>query len=356
MEMVKLCSYFLLIKCLGSSAWPERCLGKAKVAGSIPAQGFLFRPKESQFEEIREHYNEVSTLPNSVRILPKSVRTNVSQIDWVAYKQYLGKNFNNHTAKARFSYSTKYCQILLNEDASSLVVLSFDKRMHIMKALATLSKFLGCYDQWKKIVGNYQLRWSDNGSGGATSKGLEIFHNIYGNSNYQEMIIQLKDACFKLGQKYSSVLLYCTLTGLRPAEACVSIRLLKERKEDYLTKDLKVLEHFRFPEVFMRRTKNAYFSITFEKLLEIINHLEPISYNSLRLALRRQSIKLNISICRKIFATFLRSEGIETEMVDLLQGRIAKSVFVRHYYRPDSSKFDLISVKLTKLHELIIPK
>jgi hypothetical protein len=41
MEMVKLCSYFLLIKCLGSSAWPERCLGKAKVAGSIPAQGFL---------------------------------------------------------------------------------------------------------------------------------------------------------------------------------------------------------------------------------------------------------------------------------------------------------------------------
>jgi hypothetical protein len=41
MEMVKLCSYFLLIKCLGSSAWPERCLGKAKVAGSIPAQGFF---------------------------------------------------------------------------------------------------------------------------------------------------------------------------------------------------------------------------------------------------------------------------------------------------------------------------
>ena len=55
MEMVKLCSYFLLIKCLGSSAWPERCLGKAKVAGSIPAQGFLLNPIGSQFELHRKY-------------------------------------------------------------------------------------------------------------------------------------------------------------------------------------------------------------------------------------------------------------------------------------------------------------
>jgi len=31
-----------------------------------------------------------------------------------------------------------------------LVVLSFDKRIRIMKALATLPKFLGRYDRWKK--------------------------------------------------------------------------------------------------------------------------------------------------------------------------------------------------------------
>ena len=72
--MVKLCLYFLLIKCLGSSAWPERCLGKAKVAGSIPAQGFLCRPKESQFELVSEHVNDEDILPKSVRILPNSVR------------------------------------------------------------------------------------------------------------------------------------------------------------------------------------------------------------------------------------------------------------------------------------------
>ena len=36
------------------------------------------------------------------------------------------------------------------------------KRVPLMKALATLSKYLGCYNQWKKIRENYQLKWSGN--------------------------------------------------------------------------------------------------------------------------------------------------------------------------------------------------
>ena len=96
MEMVKLCSYFLLIKCLGSSAWPERCLGKAKVAGSIPAQGFLCNPKESHFELLSEQVNDEVILPNSVR-------NNVNDhLDWEVYKQYLEKNFSQHTSIALF--------------------------------------------------------------------------------------------------------------------------------------------------------------------------------------------------------------------------------------------------------------
>ena len=62
---------------------------------------------------------------------------------------------------------------------------------------------------------------------------------------------------------------------------------------------------------------------------------------------------MNISICRKIFATFMKNEGVEQEMIDLLQCRILKLVFVRHYYRADVSNFDEISEKLTRLHDLI---
>ncbi len=44
---------------------------------------------------------------------------------------------------------------------------------------------------------------------------------------------------------------------------------------------------------------------------------------------------MNMYYCRKVFATFLRNSGVEPEIIDLLQGRIASSVFVNHYYRPD---------------------
>ncbi|MDN5847703.1 MAG: hypothetical protein L0H53_15670 [Candidatus Nitrosocosmicus sp.] len=56
---------------------------------------------------------------------------------------------------------------------------------------------------------------------------------------------------------------------------------------------------------------------------------------------------------RKIFATFLRNEGIEPELIDLLQGRIPDSVFVRHYYRPAMSKFDEIRNKLDRFYDQV---
>jgi intergrase/recombinase len=61
-----------------------------------------------------------------------------------------------------------------------------------------------------------------------------------------------------------------------------------------------------------------------------------------------------MSYCRKIFATFLRNEGVEPKIIDLLQGRMHNTIFVRHYYRPDMSKFDEIREKLSKLHDLIL--
>ena len=65
---------------------------------------------------------------------------------------------------------------------------------------------------------------------------------------------------------------------------------------------------------------------------------------SLVSALKRSihDYRINTKYCRKIFATFLRNNGIEQEIIDLLQERLPKSIFVRHYYRPDLEKFDRI--------------
>ena len=53
-------------------------------------------------------------------------------------------------------------------------------------------------------------------------------------------------------------------------------------------------------------------------------------------------MKVHMNYCRKIFATYLGNNGIEQEIIDLLQGRIPKSVFAKHYYRPDLERFDKI--------------
>jgi intergrase/recombinase len=125
-------------------------------------------------------------------------------------------------------------------------------------------------------------------------------------------------------------------------------------REEYLSKDKRMMEHFKFPNIFLRRTKKAFVSLVNDEMLDLVNaQKESLNYDKIRLTFLRNNQKFYMSYCRKVFATFLRNEGIEPELIDLLQGRIPNSVFVRHYYRPDSSKFDVIREKLTKLHELI---
>jgi intergrase/recombinase len=53
--------------------------------------------------------------------------------------------------------------------------------------------------------------------------------------------------------------------------------------------------------------------------------------------------------CRKMFASYLRQGGIESEIVDLLQGRVPKSVFARHYFTPSLDYGDKIITILDNL-------
>jgi len=74
------------------------------------------------------------------------------------------KKFYHDTAKAR-TYSSNYYQIPVTGDVSSLVVLSYEKIMYVMKSFS-IFKFLKSIINRKKIVENYQLRWSDGGKEG----------------------------------------------------------------------------------------------------------------------------------------------------------------------------------------------
>lgn len=217
-----------------------------------------------------------------------------------------------------------------------------------MKALSTLSKYIGCYERWMSIIEAHQLKWSCIDSN-------NLFRHITDRAQaFDSMVGWFKKANLALPKMCRNILLFDALVGLRPREACQSILLLQEKGEEgYLNKYNMTLEHFRFPETFVRRTKKAYISIVTDQILDIVRHSSSCSYNALRLAVKQRGLEMHMAFCRKIFATHLRNNGIEQEIIDLLQGRIPNSVFVRHYYRP-SINHCRIQECVTSLHDFLM--
>jgi intergrase/recombinase len=319
-------------------------------------------------DNVRNPHN--STLPKTVRTLPNLVRFqnqgNALSSDkiyqdksnteydlgiefWNDFEEHLVKSYRKSSVRCsvrcRLLYAKKYFTVLKIENAQSILVLPNDKRFQVMKSLAILSKYMGCYDKWKEIKERYQLKWSDDDS-------IQVFQNLTNQeSNYSSMLKWIKKICYQLPSHYTNILIYCTLTGLRPTEAFSSINLIKSDLDKYLDKDKMILEHIRYPEIFIRKTKKAYISIVNESIIQIAKDTkEKSSYNSLRCYFKRRKIPFNFNYCRKIFATYLRNNGIQQEIIDLLQGRLPKSIFIRYYYRPDLVTYTNIQNHLKTLH------
>ena len=108
-----------------------------------------------------------------------------------------------------------------------------------------------------------ELKWSNGDS-------LDVFNKIFTDKqNYNSMVNWLKNSIKLLPTSNAMVLIYCTLTGLRAGEAFKSIKLIQNQKLNYLNEKLMILEHFKYPSDFLRRTKKAYISIVTNDILEI---------------------------------------------------------------------------------------
>ena len=289
--------------------------------GPLPYQGMKqIAAKHASFDYAQNIINYPTILP----IIP-------SDELWSKFESHLKHNMNSHSLKCRVTYAKKYLYILNNRDAQDLLLLSPDKRNHVMKALANLSKFMGCYDIWRNLIERYELKWSSNDS-------FRVFQQITNSQHgIDSMMNWLKETCSKIPESYTKILLFNTLVGLRPRESIWSIKLIKENQNDYLQDNANelILQHYKYPAIFFRRTKKAYTSVLIRPMLDIAHESGNHSYNALRLMIKRHGLNMNMSYCRKIFGTHLRNDGIQPEVVDLLQGRIPQSVFVKHYFRPN---------------------
>ena len=75
------------------------------------------------------------------------------------------------------------------------------------------------------------------------------------------------------------------------------------------------------------------------------------SYDAFRKRLNRLGVSMQLNLCRKLFASYLRLNGIASEFVDLLQGRVSTSILTRHYLVPDNSLRDNGLAAVQKLME-----
>ena len=128
-------------------------------------------------------------------------------------------------------------------------------------------------------------------------------------------------------------------SGLRTSEAINSfnliIELTRENKlSEYYDSELTVLCHFKYPKLFIRRTKNCYITFTQPEFLYEIAQSEQVSYSMMRKRIERKKMKLRFNELRDYFGTYLLNHGILEAEINLCQGRIPVDIFIRHYWSP----------------------
>jgi intergrase/recombinase len=209
---------------------------------------------------------------------------------------------------------------------------SRSKKTKVLQSLIALSKFLGCYEQFKARVKSYGIKWRKASS-------LDAFLRIRNNSN-GKVLEWLRQAEAVLGEDYATFLKFAQVSGLRTSEAIESFNLIiklnhEGKLEEYFNRSLSTLEHFAYPKTFLRQTKNAFVSIVSEDLVKKVCKCKPVTYNSVKMKLQRKSLPMQFDELRDYFGSFMvQHSNLIREEVDLLQGRIGESIFTRHYFSP----------------------
>jgi intergrase/recombinase len=228
-------------------------------------------------------------------------------------------------------YAKKYSYILEKGNLRELELLSIHKKAHAVKALTLLSKFKGTYTQWKTMMAEHGIKWE-------RSNGLRAFLRIFNASN-NDILKWYNEARSKLKDSEALFTKFLLHSGLRTGEAIHSFNLIiklskKDKLSEYYDSELQVLCHFKYPKLFIRRTKNCYITFIQPEFLQRIAESEPVTYSMMRKRLERKHVHLRFNEFRDKFGTYLLSHGILEAEINLLQGRIPVDIFIRHYWSP----------------------
>ena len=241
--------------------------------------------------------------------------------EFVSWLQSQGKS--KWTIRANRIYSKRFAQVLDTGNAAELMTLSPRNRHHAMAALANLAKFTGPYDDWVHLRRRYNLKWSNPDSSMAS---FEQFFNP--DMTLESMIQKVKRMIQVLPSQLAEVVRFCTITGLRATEADESVKLIaiRDTLKLYYNQEHQTLEHFLFPEIFLRQAKKGYISyITLENYQRIASlGAKAPSWNAIRLTCKRRGLDMEMQLAGKSLHCTCPHAGYSRKLSTFCRGRFRR--------------------------------
>ena len=256
------------------------------------------------------------------------------------FKTWVYNKYSDTWAVSVYCYAKKYSHLLNN--VRNIENLPSTIKNNVTKSLIVLSKFLGINQQFKQRLLDYGIKIRRQDS---FTSFLRILN---ANNNGNNILKWYKEAQSKLRDNERTWLKFLLYSGLRKEEAITSFNLIIElhknnRLNDYYDDNLSCLCQFKDPKYFIRRRNNCFISFISEGLLRQIQNSKPTSYDAISRRLYRNKLKCRINELRDYFGTYLLQHGILEAEINLCQGRIPPSIFIKHYWSP----------KLTELRDRI---
>jgi intergrase/recombinase len=252
-------------------------------------------------------------------------------IDWDGFRGWVKSRYAKSYAPSVRSYALEF-RGLLTGDLTELEAFSRTKRGMILRALTALSKYLGVYEQFKQRMKQYGLKWESQDS-------FESFLRIMDNKT-PDVLGWFKQCMEVLDESYKTFLQFALISGMRRSEVVNSFNLIitlgkQGRLNEYYNVELQSLEHFRYKETFIRGKKNVFFSLVPKEFIDKIIQCNKVSVSSFKRRRMKHGLSAQFHGVRDFYATFMRKHGLLQEEVDIIQGRIGKSMFMKHYFSPE---------------------
>ena len=250
-------------------------------------------------------------------------------INWIVYKDLLCKKYVPKYVNMQLNNAKKYFDCLRNP--SRLLFLSPSVRSNALKALICLSKYLGTYLSFRETIKQYGIKWDRTDSLESFMRIMSSHHN-----DLPEWIAKVRTAFSDNEKLY---LRFLVLSGLRVSEGIDSFNLIIElsknnKLDEYYNRELEILEHYKYKQ-FLRNSKNVYITVIPKELVVTIAGSKPVHYITIRKHLTKIGLGSRFKELRQQYATFMVRHDLIREEVDLLQGRVPKSIFIRHYWTPN---------------------